>query len=134
MKCVLDASAALSFVLNDEFSAQSRRILDHVVAHGAVVPSLWRSEVANGLLSAWRRDRITDEGVAHALVGLERLHIDVDVAHPDGSELIALGWAFDLSAYDAAYLWLAKERQLPLATRDRQLAVAADQAGIRCVL
>ena len=52
MKCVLDAAAALAFVLADEFTDVAERILEHVVAHGAVVPPLWQSEVANGLLSA----------------------------------------------------------------------------------
>lgn len=133
MTCVLDASAALSLILADEFTDDSQRILDHVVEHGAIVPSLWQYEVANGLLSALRRGRTTERAVAQALTGLRRLPIAVDKGQPAGMEMIALASQFDLSAYDAAYLWIARSRDLPLATRDRTLARAATAAGIALI-
>jgi predicted nucleic acid-binding protein len=40
---------------------------------------------------------------------------------------------FELTAYDATYLEIAREQQLPLATLDRKLAEAAEQAGISLV-
>ena len=133
MRCVLDASAALAFVLADEFIDAAERILDHVVAHGAVVPTLWQSEVANGLLSAWKRDRITEAGIAHALVGLERLRIERTASELDSSALIALGRSLELPAYDATYLLLAMSQGLPLATLDRRLAEATNLAGVELV-
>lgn len=133
MRCVLDASAALAFVLADEFTAAAGRILDYVVAQGAVVPPLWQSEVANGLLSAWKRDRITESGIAHALVGLERLRIDRTASDLEGSALIALGRSLEVSAYDATYLLVAMQQGLPLATLDRRLAEAANLAGVELV-
>jgi len=133
LTCVLDASAALSLALADEFTADSQRILDHVVEHGAIVPSLWQNEVANGLLSALRRGRTTERAVAQALTGLGRLPITLDKGEPASIEMIALASEFDLSAYDAAYLWLARARDLPLATRDRSLARAATGAGIALI-
>lgn len=133
MKCVLDASAALALVLADEFSAQAQRILAHVVEHGAVVPPLWQTEVANGLLSAWKRDRIDEGGIAHALVGLERLRIERMAQEQESLSLIALGRARDLSAYDSAYLLLALHSGLPLATLDGRLADAAVREGVALV-
>ena len=133
MRCVLDASAALALALADEFNTQAQRILAHVVEHGAVVPPLWQTEVANGLLSAWRRDRIDESGIAHALVGLERLHIERMAQDQESLSLIALGRATDLSAYDSTYLLLALHTGLPLATLDRRLAEAAVREGVALV-
>ena len=133
MRCVLDASAALALTLADEFSAQAQRILAHVVEHGAVVPPLWQIEVANGLLSAWKRDRIDEAGIAHALVGLERLRIEQMTERQESLSLIALGRASDLSAYDSTYLLLALQSGLPLATLDRRLADAAVREGVKLV-
>ena len=133
MRCVLDASAALALTLADEFSAQAQRILAHVVEHGAVVPPLWQIEVANGLLSAWKRDRIDEAGIAHALVGLERLRIEQMTERQESLSLIALGRASDLSAYDSTYLLLALQSGLPLATLDRRLADAAVREGVKVV-
>jgi predicted nucleic acid-binding protein len=133
LTCVLDASAALSLVLADEFTDESQRILDHVIEHGAIVPSLWQYEVANGLLSALRRGRTTERAVAQALTGLGRLPITIDKRQAAGVDLVILGRQFDLSAYDAAYLWLARGREISLATRDRTLARAAARAGIRLI-
>lgn len=48
------------------------------------------------------------------------------VAHPiDATGVVALAEHYGLSAYDAAYLWLAAELRSPLATFDRKLGEAA---------
>jgi len=133
LTCVLDASAALSLVLADEFTEESQRILGHVIEHGAIVPSLWQYEVANGLLSALRRGRTTELAVVQALTGLDRLPIRLDKSPPAALDLVTLSSQFDLSAYDAAYLWLARSHELPLATRDRSLAGAATTAGVALI-
>lgn len=133
MTCVLDASATLSFVLADEFSPASERILDHVLELGAVVPDIWSFEITNGLLTALRRGRLTEQGVAHALVALDRLPIERDASRPASGELIGLARSFDLSTYDAGYLWLAQLRNFPLATLDQRLAQAAQAAGLAVV-
>lgn len=119
--------------LADEFTDDAQRILDHIAAHGAIVPSLWQYEVANGLLSALRRGRTTEVAVAQALMGLGRLRIMEAPDQPLGVQLVALASEFKLSAYDAAYLWLARARDLPLATLDRPLAQAAREAGLTLI-
>jgi predicted nucleic acid-binding protein len=43
---------------------------------------------------------------------------------------LAAGNRFGLSAYDAAYLSLAMQEGLPLATNDEALRKAADKAGV----
>ena len=57
MSLVLDAALALSWCLEDG-NAAADRLLDLVVEHGAVVPAIWRLEVANALQMAVRQGRI----------------------------------------------------------------------------
>ena len=54
---VLDASLALAWYFHDEATPVTDAILDRVAETGAVVPALWRLELANGLQTAVRRGR-----------------------------------------------------------------------------
>lgn len=130
MSLVLDASMALRFVLDDEFDDAAERILTAVATDGAIVPSLWEYEVFNGLRSAERRGRLTEAGVTHALRGLAGLPIDHITRRPEGSQLIAIARRYEISVYDASYLWLAMEANLPLASGDASLRNAALTAGV----
>jgi predicted nucleic acid-binding protein len=48
----------------------------------------------------------------------------------DGKVLLPLVWRYGLTAYNAAYLELAKRKGLPLATFDKELIAAAKLEGI----
>jgi predicted nucleic acid-binding protein len=120
----------LSFVLADEFSADSEHVLSAVARDGAVVPALWDFEVLNGLRSAERRGRLTEAAVTHAWAGLSRLSIERDRSGIDGEHVVALSREHHLSVYDAAYLQLALVRNLPLASLDESLLGAARRAGV----
>jgi predicted nucleic acid-binding protein len=48
VKFVLDASTTLAWYFDDEASEAADRALDATALGGAVVPALWRLEVANG--------------------------------------------------------------------------------------
>lgn len=48
-------------------------------------------------------------------------------------QVLALALRFGLSSYDASYLELALRQQLPLATKDADLAAAARVAGVGVV-
>lgn len=133
MTVVLDASSALSWIFVDERDAVSRAIANVVVQEGAIVPSLWRWEVQNALVVAERRGRISSGDVAAALNTLVALPIEVE---PAGSSLAFGNEAetarrFNLSVYDAAYVELALRRSFLIATRDGNLARAAEALGIK---
>jgi predicted nucleic acid-binding protein len=100
---------------------------------GALVPALWRLEVANSLTVAIRRGRIDAEFRRAALDDLALLDITTD-AHTDThawAETLLLADRFRLTVYDAAYLELARRRALPLATLDEDLCGAASALGIQ---
>jgi predicted nucleic acid-binding protein len=130
---VLDSSATLAWIYGDETTQPIRRLFDLVADEGAVVPSLWRLEVANSLTVAVHRGRI-DAGFRRAALGDLRL---LDIAtdqHTDlhaWSETLDVADRFQLTVYDAAYLELAQRRGLPLATLDEELCTAAAALGLR---
>jgi predicted nucleic acid-binding protein len=132
---VLDASLTLSWYFEDERTPAANAVLNDVVANGAVVPSLWRAEVANGLQIAIRRKRINAVFRSHALQHLQLLPITVDRETDTyvWSSTLALADRFDLTVYDAAYLELAERRSLPLASLDKELNAAARALGVSAV-
>lgn len=129
---VLDASVTLSWCFDDERADVAARFLDGLRASEAVVPALWLVELANGLVVAERRGRLTRAGFTRFLALVRELPIRID--QTDTAELAAsvldLARDYELSAYDAAYLELALRLGQPLATLDRQLRTAADRAGV----
>lgn len=132
MTFVLDASMTLAWILGDERGPAADRVLDRLVSERAIVPALWISEVANGLLAAERQRRVTREDAAQALELLDRLPIEVVPELRDALPRIhALAAEHGLTAYDATYLDLATAVRAPLATLDDELRRAARSRKVR---
>lgn len=130
--CVLDASATLPWLFEDEASPAADALLERVALAGAVVPPLWFLECANALATATRRSRIDAARLARNVGLLQRLPVEVDVSDPADAlgTTLDLARAHRLTAYDASYLDLALRRGLPLATNDEPLRAAAGAAGV----
>jgi predicted nucleic acid-binding protein len=133
---VLDGSAMLSFLLNDEREAAAEHILDIFEKSSdwsLLVPSHFWMEVANGLLVAERRKRASRSDVADALQLLFGLKVmtDDETSQRCRGESLELAREHDLTLYDAAYLELALRRGVGLATLDRALQRAAKAKGVR---
>jgi predicted nucleic acid-binding protein len=75
---VLDSSAILAWVYGDETTRSIRELFDAIADSGAVVPALWRLEVANSLTVAVRRGRINAEFRQAALTDLTLLDITTE--------------------------------------------------------
>ena len=132
MSLVLDPSLALSWYFEDERTARSDALLDQVVDQGAVVPALWRLEIANGFQMAIRRKRIDPafrDGALAALATMEII-VDPDTDNNAWTTTLHLSDRFQLTVYDAAYLELAQRRRLPLASLDQPLCRAAAALGL----
>jgi predicted nucleic acid-binding protein len=130
--CVIDASITLSWHFEDERTKAADLVLDRVSDDGAVVPALWRLEVANGFRTAIRKKRIAASFRDEALLMLASLSIalDPDTGAQSWTGTLALADRFDLTPYDAAYLELAHRRALPIATLDCDLRSAARALGL----
>ena len=133
MSFVLDSSATLAWVYSDETTELVRQLFDMVADEGAIVPSLWRLEVANSLTVAVRRGRIDESFRSASLADLAILDIATDLYTDQHAwnETLSLADRFKLTLYDAAYLELATRRGLPLATLDGDLRAAAGTLGVR---
>ena len=133
MSLVLDSSATLAWIYGDETTDAIRAVFDQVAEAGAVVPGLWRLEVANSLTVGVRRGRGDVEFRRAALSDLAVLDITCD-QHTDGrawAETLQLADRYRLTVYDAAYLELAHRRRLPLATLGQDLVKAAEASGAK---
>lgn len=129
---VLDASIALSWFIDRPAAAHAARVRRLLLQGKAVVPSIWQLEVANGFVSAERRGTLIPSETAELLQNLDVLLQSLEISQESGSirRLIGSARQFGLTAYDAAYLDLARELELPLATLDRHLEEAARKAGV----
>jgi len=129
---VVDNSVVMAWCFEDEASPYTERVLDQLRETQALVPAVWPLEVANVLLMAERRDRLSEAQSAHFAQLLQALPIIVE--DPDTTRILgpilAVGRAHRLSAYDAAYLELAARQGLPIATQDGLLRKAAGNAGV----
>jgi predicted nucleic acid-binding protein len=129
---VVDCSIAMNWLFGAEATPATRALLRSLERSVVMVPSIWTYEVANAMLVAERRgiiERVACDGFLETL-GL--LTIEIDYAGFDrGLRVVAeLARDWRLSAYDAAYLELARREQLALATLDEGLAAAARGAGV----
>ena len=128
MNWVIDSSMALAWALPDETSNEAEGFLSRIVIGDIFwVPALWWYEIANALLMAQRRKRLSGAGRALLIELYRKLPIQTDMALD--SDIIGrfhtLCIKYNLSAHDAAYLELAQRRGLGLATVDRRLRSVA---------
>ena len=124
---VLDASLTLSWCFPEEATDYTRGVLTNLREAYAVVPAHWPFEVANVLALAEQAGRITKAVRIEFLEDLEELFIQVErrPALWVWQQVLPLAERHQLTAYDAAYLELAKREGLPLATIDGDLRRAA---------
>lgn len=132
---VLDASVALRWFLDHPMPPYANRVKQFFLKGvRAVVPALWHLEMSNGLVVAERRSILTAADIDQAVIDIEQIaaaSMDVDGSVVSAKQALATARAFQLSAYDAVYLDLARRERLPLATLDDRLRAAAARAGVQ---
>ena len=128
---VVDASVTLTWCFEDETTDASQVVLRRLFAEGGVAPGHWPVEVANGLWSAERRGRLAGGKLASARSVLGTLPVQIAAMDLEAAlAALDVARALDLTAYDAAYLALARSRGLGLATVDQRLRAACRTVGL----
>lgn len=131
MAFVLDNSVIAAWLLGED-GEQAEQIVRRLAEDEAHVPALWPVELANVLLVAERRGRITEAQAHRAVeVALALPICTVEVRHDRVlREVRGLAREFHVTAYDATYLHIALSASIPLATFDHALATAGRAAGL----
>lgn len=133
MPFVLDASAAIEAVADDEGGPVGAAVLERLRRDRAVVPAIWGAEVANAIRNGWRAGRLSEEAARGIIDDLTAAPVDTAPPGELRWSVVEAAKVTGLTAYDAAYLVLAVETGLELATCDQQLRTAAERAGVTCI-
>jgi predicted nucleic acid-binding protein len=131
---VLDASAAIGRIVRVGDPEAEAKIDDLLTNGFALVPELWHAEMANAFRTAMRAGRVDADFVVAVCERLDQLDIRTDVVGSQVQRLALEAQKHGLTSYDAYYLLLARDRGLPLATLDLELARAASAANVSLLL
>ena len=106
---VLDASVTVAWCFEDEPTTFTEGLLGLPSAAEAVVPAIWPFEVANALLVAERRKRISVAQVTALLGRIVQLPVSLESTQPDiaFTRVLSVARQQKLTEYDAAYVELA---------------------------
>jgi predicted nucleic acid-binding protein len=130
---VLDNTVTMAWCFGDEATPFTESLLSRLASltDSAIVPGLWLYEVVNVTGLAVRKGRITEDKATAFLESLVDLPIEIE--DPTRTQMFAsvraLVGEYELTAYDASYLELAIRHKLPIATLDKELGIAAREAG-----
>lgn len=127
---VIDASVAASWLFEDERSEYAMRAFRIVREEDAVVPAIFPLEVANAILAARRRGRLSQEAAEAIAARLVRLPITVTTPSLSILDELAIAQKHNLSVYDAQYLLVAREHRARLFTLDKHLQAAAEAENV----
>jgi predicted nucleic acid-binding protein len=116
---VVDASAAAALLFGEP---AADAIAQQLEAGHLVAPALLAFELANICATKIRRNPEQQSILAAAL--RKRLQLPIEVVDVNHDGVLELAAQTRLTAYDASYLWLARQIGGRLITLDRQLAKA----------
>jgi predicted nucleic acid-binding protein len=123
---VCDASVLAAITFGEPDSGAARSL---VRSRRLLAPALLRYEMAQ---VAVRKCAHHPSGASQILQALAAsLRLPIRVLEPSWLSVIELARDEGLSAYDASYLQLAMELDIPLATLDSRLGRVAEQLGLR---
>lgn len=117
---VVDASALAALLFGEP---EAEAVATRLDGARLVAPPLLSFELANVCLIKARRHPEQREALTAAFRLRTRLGVEEMAVDHDGALQTAA--AAGLTAYDASYLWLARQLGAELVTLDRQLATAA---------
>ena len=127
---VLDNSVLCGWFLRNQASEYGDSVAGQLRQIDAHAPWLLQLEFTNVLRTACRRGSLSVAAAREIVDQVALLPIRIDASPPQPAALLSLALRFQLTSCDAAYLELALRLQLPIATRDDDLAEASWAAGV----
>ena len=116
---VVDCSAICGILFDEPWRAEA---MSRIAGKTLYAPYLLDHEVMSVTLKK-HRQQWSRESIAAALRDYDQYQIEL--RETDLAAQLDLALRYQLSSYDAAYLWLADELKAPLATFDKKLGTAA---------
>jgi predicted nucleic acid-binding protein len=117
---VVDASALAALLFGEPDGAA---VADRLGGAHLLAPALLPFEVANTCIKKMRRHPDQRDALIAAFRKLDRM--EIGMVEIDQEEAIVLAERSGLTAYDASYLWLARETRSELVTLDGSLKAAS---------
>jgi len=122
---VVDASALAAVVF---LEPEAGAVLARLEGRQLVAPTLLAYELTNTALSKLRRHPAHAAVVRAGLAGVASGDFAIYWSEVDFEAVLAVAEETQLTAYDAAYLWLARHLDADLVTLDAKLQRAFDRA------
>jgi predicted nucleic acid-binding protein len=116
---IIDASVALRWFLNEPGATDAAAAFSQ--GPPPTAPDLVLVEIANGLWTATRRQRIDEAAARAQLAAAPHLFGELRPAETLASRAFEIARAIDHPIYDCFYLAMAESERLPLITADARL-------------
>lgn len=122
-KLVVDASVCLKWVFEEEDSEKARFLLEQQGKNKLLllVPELWEYEIVNGFASAVLRKKVSLLITKKLLKLVLEANLEVISMTDLLTECLENAKKYQISAYDSAYVTLAKENRIVLVSADDRL-------------
>jgi predicted nucleic acid-binding protein len=128
---VLDASAAISFLVSSQSTPAAEAFRVGASTFDFIAPSVFSIEMRHALIRLERRNQVSSKALDRDLPELETIIRVMPLPTPrELSFMIALARNENLGIYDASYLAIALEHDCVLASRDSKLLEAAIHQNI----
>lgn len=129
---VVDASAALSWLLPTQETGASRIMIAQADHYRFIAPAIFQFEVLNVLVSLNRRGLLSAGAYENAVDDLRGLELELmpPITSDEVHDLAEFGKLVSLSVFDAGYAQLALNEACALASRDGGLLTACQLLGI----
>jgi len=119
---VIDASALAALVFDEP---EADLVAEYVRDRELVAPTLLSFEMAN---VCWVKIRRNPDEREALLAAFQTPGLVIETLDVDHQAVVELALQTGLTAYDASYLWLARDLSIKLVTLDRQLAALMEAA------
>ncbi|MCX6377330.1 MAG: type II toxin-antitoxin system VapC family toxin [Armatimonadetes bacterium] len=136
LPCVLDASAAIKIFLSEDYSEDIQRLFEQAKEDSTNpihVPDLFFIECANVLWKKVRRGEYPETSASENLADLRALDLPTTPTSELMERALRIACLHGITAYDACYVALAEQLDVPLLTADSRLAGLLSNAGFKTV-